>query len=313
MRVTHPTLSLAAPVYNETLVIEEFYNRASAALDATCLSWEIVFADDGSTDGTAAAIRSLHRRDPRVGVVILSRNFGKEVALTAAIDHARGEAVIIIDADLQDPPELVSEFVRLWREGNDIVFGRRIGRVGEDAAKRLTSYLFYRVMNWLAERPIPTDVGDFRLMSRRATDGFIRLRERHRFMKGLLSWVGYQHAEVRYVRAERFAGRSKWNYWRLLGLSVEGITSFSTRPLQFASYFGFTVASLALIYGSVIVFKTLIYGNEVAGYSSLITIVLFLGGIQLITLGIIGEYIGRIFNETKQRPLYLVSELIPAQ
>ena len=307
-----PTLSLAVPAYNEAPVLDAFYRRARAALEATGLDWEMVFADDGSTDGTAAAIRRLREADPRIALVSLSRNFGKEIALTAALDHARGEAVVVIDADLQDPPELIGEFVRLWRAGNDVVFARRTEREGESAGKRATAHLFYRLMNRLADQPIPADVGDFRLMSRRAVDSLLRMRERHRFMKGLFAWVGYQQVEVPYVRAPRAGGMTKWNYWRLWNLSLEGITSFSIRPLQFASYFGFIIALLALFYGGVIVFKTVIYGNDVAGYPSLVTIVLFLGGVQLMTLGIIGEYIGRIFNETKQRPLYLVAEALPS-
>ena len=308
-----PTLSLVVPAYNEASVLQAFYARASQALDATGLRWEIVFADDGSTDGTAAAVRALHDRDPRVALIRLSRNFGKEIAMTAALAHASGDAVVVIDADLQDPPELIPEFVRLWQAGNDVVFARRTGREGETATKRATAHLFYRLMNTLADRPIPADVGDFRLMSRRAVDSLLRMRERHRFMKGLFAWVGYQQAEVPYVRAPRAAGSTKWSYWRLWNLSLEGITSFSIRPLQFASYFGFAIALLALFYGGVIVFKTVLYGNDVAGYPSLVTIVLFLGGVQLMTLGIIGEYIGRIFNETKQRPLYLVADAIPSR
>ena len=307
-----PILSLVVPAYNEAQVLHTFYARAVPALDATGLSWEIVFADDGSTDGTAALIMAMHAHDPRIALVSLSRNFGKEIAMTAALDHARGQAVILIDADLQDPPELIPEFVRLWQQGNDVVYGRRTKREGETALKRATAHLFYRLINKLADRPIPADVGDFRLMSRRATDSLLRMREQHRFMKGLFAWVGYKQVEVPYVREARAAGTTKWNYWRLWNLSLEGLTSFSIRPLQFASYFGFCIALLSLVYGGVIVFQTILYGNPVAGYPSLVTIVLFLGGVQLMTLGIIGEYIGRIFNETKGRPLYLVAHLEPS-
>jgi glycosyltransferase involved in cell wall biosynthesis len=308
-----PILSLVVPAYNEAAVLDAFYARASAALDATGLSWEIVFADDGSTDGTAALIIGLHDRDPRVALVSLSRNFGKEIAMTAGLDHARGQAVVIIDADLQDPPELIAEFVRLWQQGNDVVYARRTEREGETALKRATAHLFYRAINKLADRPIPADVGDFRLMSRRAVDSLLRMREQHRFMKGLFAWVGYKQMEVPYVREARAAGTTKWNYWRLWNLSLEGLTSFSIRPLQFASYFGFGIAVLAIFYGSIIILKTVLYGNPVAGYPSLVTIVLFLGGVQLMTLGIIGEYVGRIFNETKQRPLYLVGHVQPSR
>jgi glycosyltransferase involved in cell wall biosynthesis len=308
-----PILSLVIPAYNEAAVLDALYVRAAAALDATSLSWEIVFADDGSTDSTAQLALALHAKDPRVALVSLSRNFGKEIAMTAGLDHARGQAVIIIDADLQDPPELIPELVRLWQQGHDVVYARRTAREGETALKRATAHLFYRVINRLADRPIPADVGDFRLMSRRAVDSLLRMREQHRFMKGLFAWVGYNQIEVPYVREARAAGTTKWNYWRLWNLSLEGLTSFSIRPLQFASYFGFAIALLSIVYGSIIILETILYGNPVAGYPSLVTIVLFLGGVQLMTLGIIGEYVGRIFNETKQRPLYLVSHLEPSQ
>ena len=232
--------------------------------------------------------------------------------MTAGLDHARGQAVVVIDADLQDPPELIADFVRLWQGGHDVVYARRTEREGESAAKRATAHLFYRLMNKLADRPIPADVGDFRLMSRRAVDSLLRMRERHRFMKGLFSWIGYRQIEVTYTRAPRAAGSTKWNYWRLWNLSLEGITSFSIRPLQFASYVGFAISLVSLAYGGFIVVDTLVHGNPVAGYPSLVVIVLFLGGVQLMTLGVIGEYIGRIFNETKQRPLYLVGAAVPS-
>ncbi len=307
-----PILSVVVPAYNEAPVLGAFLQRTRAALEATGLAWEIVFADDGSTDATPSLIAAMHDADPRIGVVTLSRNFGKEIAMTAGLDHARGEAVIVIDADLQDPPELIGTLVRHWHDGHDVVFARRRARAGESLAKRLTAHLFYRLINTLADRPIPEDVGDFRLMSRRAVDSLLRMRERHRFMKGLFAWVGYRQMEVPYDRTPRAAGASKWNYWRLWNLSLEGITSFSIRPLQFASYFGFAIALVSVFYGGVIVVRTIVYGNQVAGYPSLVTIVLFLGGVQLMTLGVIGEYIGRIFNETKQRPLYLLSHALPS-
>jgi glycosyltransferase involved in cell wall biosynthesis len=221
--------------------------------------------------------------------------------------------VVIIDVDLQDPPEVIPELVAKWREGNDVVFARRLEREGETFLKRMTAYGFYRALNAIADRPIPADVGDFRLMSRRAVDALLRLRERHRFMKGLYSWIGFRQAEVHYVRAPRAAGTSKFNYWRLWNFSIEGFTSFSIRPLQAASYFGFIIAVLSVVYGSFMVIRTLLYGNPVAGYPSLLVVVLFLGGVQLISLGVIGEYLGRVFNETKQRPLYLVGDLLPSR
>jgi len=243
-------------------------------------------------------------------LVSLSRNFGKEIAMTAGLDHSRGQAVVVIDADLQDPPELIAEMIPLWRQGYDVVYARRLVREGETFLKRLTAKAFYRLINQLADQPIPPDVGDFRLMSRRGVDALLKLRERHRFMKGLFAWVGFRQTELPYNRAPRAAGKTKWNYWRLWNFSLEGVTSFSMRPLQFASYFGFLIASLAALYGLFIVVRTVFFGNPVAGYPSLLVAVLFLGGVQLVTLGVIGEYIGRISTETKQRPLYLVAETL---
>src|SRR5574337_661265 len=305
-----PDLSLVVPAYNEAPVLPEFLRRACAALEATGLTWEIVVADDGGSDGTADLIRAYHAKDPRVGLVSLSRNFGKEIAMTAGLDHARGQAVVVIDADLQDPPELIAEMIPLWRAGYDVVYARRAVREGETPLKRMTAHIFYRLINKLVDQPIPADVGDFRLMSRRAVDALLQLRERHRFMKGLFAWVGFRQTELVYTRAPRAAGETKWNYWRLWNFSIEGVTSFSMRPLQFASYFGFFIAALAALYGLFIVARTIFFGNPVPGYPSLFVAVLFLGGVQLVTLGVIGEYVGRIANETKQRPLYLVAEAL---
>jgi glycosyltransferase involved in cell wall biosynthesis len=305
-------ISLVVPAYNEEAVLPEFLDRAKAVLNATGLSWEIIFADDGSHDATADIIRTQHRRDPRIGLISLSRNFGKEIAMTAGLDHSSGKAVIVIDADLQDPPELIPDMVALWGKGYDMVSARRTIREGETAFKRTTAHLFYRVINALVDRPIPADVGDFRLMSRRAVDALLRTRERHRFMKGLFAWIGFRQTEILYARSPRAAGQTKWNYWRLWNLSIEGITSFSIGPLQFASYLGFLIAALAAMYGIFITLRTILDGNPVPGYPSLLVIVLFLGGVQLLTLGIIGEYVGRIFNETKGRPLYLIADSLLA-
>ena len=312
-RVSRPYLSLVVPVFNEEGVIDAFCARVIPTLEQISPDWEIVFVNDGSRDGTVAAVARQHQAEPRIALVSLSRNFGKEIAMTAGLDAARGEAVVIIDVDLQDPPEVIPELVAKWREGNDVVFARRLEREGETFLKRLTAYGFYRALNAIADRPIPADVGDFRLMSRRAVDALLRLRERHRFMKGLYSWIGFRQAEVPYVRAPRAAGTSKFNYWRLWNFSIEGFTSFSIRPLQAASYFGFAIAVLSVIYGTFMIIRTLLYGNPVAGYPSLLVVVLFLGGVQLISLGVIGEYLGRVFNETKQRPLYLVADLLPSR
>ena len=308
LMINCPDISLVVPAYNEEPVLPEFLARARAALESTGLTWEIIFADDGSSDATAKLIRGYRRHDSRIGLVSLSRNYGKEIAMTAGVDHARGQAVVVIDADLQDPPEFIADLVARWKEGFDVVYARRTAREGETTLKRLSAYLFYRAINKLADQPIPADVGDFRLMSRRAVDALSRLRERHRFMKGLFAWIGFRQIEVPYSRAPRAAGRTKWNYWRLWNFSIEGITSFSIRPLQFASYFGLLTSGLAAIYGLFIIMHTIIFNNPVAGYPSLIVIILFLGGTQLLTLGIIGEYVGRIFNEAKNRPLYFIAE-----
>lgn len=305
-----PEISLVVPAYNEAAVLPEFLERAKAVLDATNRSWEIIFADDGSRDATADIIRTEHLRDPRIGLISLSRNFGKEIALTAGLDHSGGRAVIVIDADLQDPPELIPDMLAHWDEGYDVIYARRTMREGETPLKRMTAHLFYRVLNGLVDTPIPADVGDFRLMSRRAVDALLQMRERHRFMKGLFAWIGFRQTEILYARSPRAAGETKWNYWRLWNFSIEGITSFSIRPLQVAAYFGFLIATFATLYGVFVILRTLIVGANVPGYPSLLVVILFLGGVQLLTLGVIGEYIGRISNETKRRPLYFVTEAL---
>jgi polyisoprenyl-phosphate glycosyltransferase len=271
--------------------------------------------NDGSRDGTLARLLALRAADPRVAVVNLSRNFGKEIALTAGLDHAAGsEAVVVIDADLQDPPEVIPALVAAWREGGfDVVYAQRTARHGEGWLKRTTAAAFYRLMRWIGGRvDMPKDTGDFRLMSRRALDALLQLREHHRFMKGLFAWVGFPSRAVPYERAARAAGTTKWNYWRLWNLSLEGITSFTVGPLKIATYLGLATAVVALLYGLLLVFRTLMFGNPVAGYPSLMAVVLFLGGVQLMTLGIIGEYLGRVFNETKRRPLYFVERHLPS-
>jgi glycosyltransferase involved in cell wall biosynthesis len=281
------------------------------------LPWEVVYVNDGSRDATLARLLALQARWPgHVAVVNLSRNFGKEIALTAGLDHARGrEAVVVIDADLQDPPEVIPALVAAWRTGDgvDIAYAQRRRRDGETWLKKATAAAFYRLMQRIGGRvELPRDTGDFRLMSRRAVDALLRLREQHRFMKGLFAWIGFPAVAVPYDRAPRAAGTSKWNYWRLWNLSLEGITSFTVGPLKVATYLGLATAVFAALYGAVIVMRTLLFGNPVAGYPSLMAVVLFLGGVQLMTLGIIGEYLGRVFNETKGRPLYLVERYLPS-
>ncbi len=277
-------------------------------MDRLGSGWEVIYVNDGSADDTLAALERLRGLDRHVAVLNLSRNFGKEIALTAGLDHADGDAVVVIDADLQDPPELIPELVAAWRDGYDMVYAQRRERHGESWLKRATAAGFYRLMQTLGARGVqlPRDTGDFRLVSRRALDALLQLREQHRFMKGLFAWVGFPSKAVPYVRAPRAAGRTSWNYWRLWNFAIEGITGFTVMPLKIATYMGLLVAALALIFGLQLTLRTLIFGNPVAGYPSLMAVILFLGGVQLTTLGVIGEYLGRIFNELKQRPLYLI-------
>ena len=307
-----PTLSIVAPAYNEAEGLGHFYTRLSHVLDTLALNWEIVLVNDGSTDTTLAVMRALHQSDPRVAVVNLSRNFGKEIATTAGLDHARGDAIIVIDSDLQDPPELIVEMVAGWREGFDIIYAQRRHREGETWLKRATAHGFYQLMSKVSGVNLPRDTGDFRLMSRRVIEAVSTLREQHRFMKGLFAWVGYPSKAILYDRQGRHAGTTKWNYWKLWNFAIEGITSFTTMPLKFATYLGLIIGVFSAIYIVEIVVRTLLFGNAAAGYPSLMAVVLFLGGAQLVTLGIIGEYLGRIFNETKRRPLYFVERYEPS-
>ncbi len=305
-------LSVIVPAYNEADVLPEFHRRLSQTLDGLDLDSEIIYVNDGSKDATADILRGLQKRDPRVAIVDLSRNFGKEIAMTAGLDHALGNAVVVIDADLQDPPELIPELVKYWREGYDDVYARRVSRDGESLVKRITAHLFYRLLRALSDVDIPPDTGDFRLLSSRALDCLRQLREQHRFMKGLFNWVGFERKEVLYKRDPRGAGDTKWNYWRLWNFALEGISSHTTAPLRLASYLGFVVALLAFLYALFMVYDKLIHNNRVAGYPSLMVTILFLGGVQLITLGVIGEYLGRMFDESKHRPLYFVKNFLPA-
>ncbi len=304
-------VSVVAPCFNEETVLAAFHARLTAVMDGVGLPWTVIYVDDGSTDATRRVAESL-AKDPRVAVLGLSRNFGKEAATTAGLDHAPGAAVIVIDADLQDPPEVIPELIAVWQEGVDVVYAQRRVRQGETWLKRVTATGFYRLMAGVGDVALPRDTGDFRLMSRRAVDALGQLRERHRFMKGLFAWIGFPSRAVPYDRAPRFAGSSKWNYWRLWNFALEGITGYTVLPLKVATYFGLLIAVFAGIYGLAIVARTLIYGADVPGYPSLLAVILFLGGAQLTTLGVIGEYLGRVFNETKNRPLYLVEHYRPA-
>ncbi len=302
-----PSLCVIVPVFDESAMLPLLVPRLVHALAYVPAQSQILFVDDGSRDNTAALLAEYAAQDPRIGYLVLSRNFGKEAAMTAGLDHADADAVVVIDADLQDPPELIAEFWKKFEEGFDVVYGQRASRAGESWLKRLTASAFYRLMNRMSKTAVPRDTGDFRLMSRRAVEALRQLRERHRFMKGMFAWVGFKQCGLLYHRDPRAAGRSKFNYWKLWNFALEGITSFSTVPLRMATYIGLFTALISFGYGALIIFKTLMYGDDVRGYPSLMTVMLFLGGIQLIALGMIGEYIGRMFEETKQRPLYLLA------
>ncbi|MGS0647050.1 glycosyltransferase family 2 protein [Komagataeibacter melomenusus] len=306
-----PEYSVVVPCYNEGENLRVFHERLFNVMQMTGKTWEVVYVNDGSTDDTAEVITALGEKADNIAYLNLSRNFGKEICLTAGLDHARGtDAVIIIDADLQDPPEVITDLVAAYKDV-DTVYAQRRSRKTDSWLKRLTAFVFYRVMVGLSNRiTIPPDTGDFRLISRRALDALLSLRERHRFMKGLFAWIGFPSRAVLYDRDARYGGYSSFNYWKLWNFALEGITSFTTVPLKIATYIGLITSTVALFYGTFLLIRTLIFGNSVSGYPSLMTAILFLGGIQLMAMGIIGEYLGRVFNETKQRPLYIVERYV---
>jgi len=292
---------------NEAEALPTLHPRIAAVLHSLDgVDAQVLYVDDGSTDATWEVMQRLARQDPRVSLLRLSRNFGKELALTAALDQVETGAVLILDADGQDPPELIPQFVSKWREGYDDVHGTRIQREGEGWLKRATAAGFYRVIGRLSKTPIPADTGDFRLLSPRALAALRQLRERHRFMKGLFGWVGFKQVAIPYRREARLAGRSNFGLWKLWNFALEGITSFSTAPLRVATYFGLLTAAFAFLFAVWIIVKAALYGDRVAGWPTMMVVILFLGGIQLIALGLIGEYLGRLYDESKQRPLYLV-------
>ena len=304
----HRSLSVVVAAFNEEATLPLLHPRLRAALAGLDLETRVIYVDDGSRDDTWAVLQDLAASDPSVRLLRLARNFGKEIALTAGLDLVDTDAAIVIDADGQDPPELIPAFVDKWRQGYDVVYGTRTARAGEGWLKRATAAAFYRVMNRLSDTAIPHDTGDFRLMSRRVLDALGQLRERQRFMKGLFAWVGFRQVALPYEREARLAGRTKFNFWRLWNLALEGITGFSTVPLRVATYLGLGAAFAAFLFGVWIVAKTLLWGDPVQGWPSMMAVILFLGGVQLIALGILGEYLGRLYVESKQRPLYLVSE-----
>jgi glycosyltransferase involved in cell wall biosynthesis len=312
LKVDQPLISIVVPVYNEEEVLTEFHNTVAKALSALAVDLEIVYINDGSSDNTLAVINALRTSDNRITLIDLSRHFGKEIALSAGLHKAAGDAVVIIDADLQDPPELIPELINEWQNGYDVVYARRTGRDGESFLKKTTARAFHRLIQHVGKFTIPEDTGDFRILSRRAVNALNTFKETHRFMKGLFAWIGFKQKAVYYKRDSRRAGKSKWSYWRLWNFALDGITSFTIAPLKISTYIGTVTALGAFSYGIYMVIETLLHGNAVPGYPSLIVIVLMLGGIQLVAIGILGEYLGRIFNETKQRPLYFINEYLPA-
>jgi glycosyltransferase involved in cell wall biosynthesis len=307
-----PLLSILVPVKDEEAAIRPFLDRVVPILETICgaQSWEILFVDDGSEDRTYAAILAAHLADARVAGLSLSRNFGKEAALSAGLDHVRGQATVPMDVDMQDPPEVLADMVAKWREGYDTVVGVRRDRASDSLVKRWTATLYYRTYNMLSDDRIPEHAGDFRLLDRRVVEVIRRLPERNRFMKGLFAWAGFRQAAVEYVRSERAVGKTKFRYLKLWRLGLDGITSSSTAPLRMSSYVGLTIAVFAIAYALFIVSRTMLLGIAVPGYASLIVSVLFLGGVQLISLGVLGEYVGRILIEAKGRPLFVIKDSI---
>ena len=303
-----PELSIVVPLYCEESNVDPLFERLETVVRNLDVSYEIICVDDSSKDNTLLRLLDHRRRNPAIKVVALARNFGKELALTAGLDYSRGEAVVPIDADLQDPPECIQALMAKWREGYDVVYAKRRNRAGETWFKKVTANGFYRIIGSLSQVTIPQDTGDFRLMDRRVVEALKQLPERTRFMKGLFAWVGYRQTFITYDRDARHSGRTKWNYWQLWNFAIDGIVSFSSTPLRVWGYLGLAISAISFIYASFLVMRTLVLGIDVPGYASLMVAILFLGGVQLVSLGIIGEYLGRIYEEVKQRPLYLVRE-----
>ena len=301
-------ISVIIPLYDESKNVERLFSRLTPVLKQLNTSYEIICIDDGSKDDTLKKLIDLSQSDRTIKIVNLSRNFGKEIALTAGIDYAAGAAVIPIDADLQDPPELMIELIAKWREGYDVVYATRRSRQGETWLKKISAIAFYQTIGRMSRVPIPANTGDFRLLDRRVVEAVKKLPERTRFMKGLFAWVGYKQTSVLFDREPRYSGKTTWSYWKLWNFALDGIISFSFLPLKVWSYIGVTISFISLLYALMLVIRTLIFGVDVPGYASLMVAILFLGGIQLITLGVLGEYLGRVYEEVKGRPLYFVRE-----
>lgn len=302
-------ISILIPAYNEQEVLRHLYERLNKlAGENKNYDFEFLFINDGSRDNTLEMIKKYAKDDDRIAYVNLSRNFGKEIAMIAGLDHVTGDATVIIDADLQDPPELIPMMISYWEEGYDDVYARRKSRAGESWFKKITSEIYYKLLQKSTNIPIQQDTGDFRLLSQRCVVALRQFRESQRNAKGMFSWIGYKKKEIMYDRDPRAAGETKWNYAKLINLAIDGITSFTTAPLRISSVIGALVSLAAFVYIVYLVVRTSLYGSDLAGYPSMMAVILFLGGVQLLSIGVIGEYVGRIFNETKQRPLYLVEE-----
>jgi glycosyltransferase involved in cell wall biosynthesis len=302
-------ISILIPAYNEQEVLRHLYERLNKlAGETTDYDFEFLFVNDGSRDKTLEIIKDYADKDDRIAYVNLSRNFGKETAMIAGLDHVTGDATVIIDADLQDPPELIPKMIKFWEDGYDDVYARRTSRAGESWLKKITSEVFYKLLKRSTNIPIQQDTGDFRLLDRRCVEALRQFRESQRYTKGMFSWIGYEKKEILYDRDPRAAGETKWNYIKLFNFAIDGITSFTTAPLRISSVLGILVSFAAFVYILYLVIRTTFFGTDLAGYPSMMAVILFLGGVQLLSLGVIGEYIGRIFNETKNRPLYFVEE-----
>jgi len=304
--VSNPIISIVCPAYNEAEGVGVFLEHLVPVLDGLQKKYEIIFVNDGSEDDTLEVLRQEKKKYNSIRILNLSRNFGKEAALTAGLEHARGEAVIAIDTDLQHPPEVIEQFVKKWEEGYDVVVGKRLSRTGEHPVKKIAARLFYNMHNRISDIKIPADIGDFRLMSRKVIDALKLLPENQRFMKGIFAWLGFKTAVVEYYQEERVAGQSSFNGWKLWNFALDGITSFSTVPLRVWLYIGSLIAAISFVFGLWIAVKTVVFGVETPGYASTMVMILFLGGIQLMGIGILGEYIGRLYKEAKRRPVYIL-------
>ena len=301
--------SIIIPVYNEELVVAESHRRLKAVMDKTGEDYELLFVNDGSRDKTVEILRDIIKEDPHTRLLDFSRNFGHQTAISAGMDYASGDAVVVIDADLQDPPEAILDMIAKWKEGYQVVYGKRLQRKGETVFKKLTAKLFYRILRFMTDVDIPVDTGDFRLLDRKVCDVMRSLTEKNRYVRGLVSWVGFNQTAVEYVRDERFAGETKYPLKKMLKFATDGIISFSFKPLKFAEYLGVGISALSFIYLIVVIIQKLI-GHTVEGWASILAVSLFFNGVILFMLGIIGEYIGRIYDEAKNRPLYILKEKV---